>query len=81
MAYALAGETKTSLDVFEFKIGMFPDDLFRTHTIGKQLAYAWVPSELSTQGTNLSIRYFDKDYPATVGQDPQFDPQMTRLRS
>src|SRR5712675_210988 len=37
MADALAGETKTSLDVFEFKIGMFPDDLVRTHAVGKQL--------------------------------------------
>ena len=51
------------------------------HTIGKQLAYAWVPAALSEQGTNLSIRYFDNDYPATVGQDPQYDPQMTRLKS
>ncbi len=51
------------------------------HTIGRQLAYAWVPAELSVLGTGLSIRYFDKDYPATVGQDPQYDPQMTRLRS
>lgn len=51
------------------------------HTIGKQLAYAWVPSELSATGTKLNIRYFDKDYPATVGQDPQFDPEMKRLRS
>ena len=51
------------------------------HTVGKQLAYAWVPSELSVQGTNLSIRYFVCDYPATVGEDPQFDPQMKRLRS
>lgn len=51
------------------------------HTIGKQLAYAWVPAALSTMGTGLTIRYFDRDYPATVGQDPQFDPQMTRLKS
>jgi glycine cleavage system aminomethyltransferase T len=51
------------------------------HTIGKQLAYAWVPAELSTVGTSLSIRYFDRDYPAIVGQDPQYDPQMIRLRS
>jgi glycine cleavage system aminomethyltransferase T len=51
------------------------------HTIGKQLAYAWVPATLSAQGTNLSIRYFNHDYPATVGQDPQYDPQMTRLKS
>jgi glycine cleavage system aminomethyltransferase T len=51
------------------------------HSIGQQLAYAWVPQALSNQGTALTIRYFDKDYPATVGQDPQFDPQMTRLKS
>ncbi|MBS1932419.1 MAG: FAD-dependent oxidoreductase [Bacteroidetes bacterium] len=51
------------------------------HTIGKQLAYAWLPIELSTLGTALSIRYFNSDYPATVGNDPQFDPQMTRLKS
>ena len=51
------------------------------HTIGKQLAYAWVPTELSAIGTGLSIRYFDHDYPAIVGQDPQFDPEMKRLKS
>jgi glycine cleavage system aminomethyltransferase T len=51
------------------------------HTIGKQLAYAWVPATLSGPGTELSIRYFNCDYPCTVGQDPQYDPQMTRLRS
>lgn len=51
------------------------------HTIGKQLAYAWVPEELSKTGTMPSIRYFNNDYPATVGSDPQFDPQMTRLKS
>jgi len=37
MAEPLAGETKTSLDVFGFEIGMFPDDLVRTHAVGKQL--------------------------------------------
>ena len=52
------------------------------HTIGKPMAYAWVPSALSKEGTALlTIRYFDNDYPAIVGQDPQYDPQMTRLRS
>jgi len=51
------------------------------HTIGKQLAYAWVPAELSAQGISLTIRYFNHDYPAIVGTDPQYDPQMTRLKS
>lgn len=51
------------------------------HTIGKPLAYAWVPAALSAPGTALTIRYFNNGYPAAVGQDPQFDPQMTRLKS
>jgi dimethylglycine oxidase len=51
------------------------------HTIGKQLAYGWVPAALSTHGTSLFIKYFDEDYPATVGVDPQYDPQMKRLKS
>ena len=33
------------------------------HTIGKQLAYAWVPAALSKEGTSLSIRYFDQRLP------------------
>lgn len=37
MADALAGEPKTSLDVFEFEVGMLTYNLFRTHAIGKQL--------------------------------------------
>jgi len=51
------------------------------HTIGKQIAYAWVPAEIAIQNTEFGIKYFDSIYPARVGQDPQFDPQMTRLRS
>jgi dimethylglycine oxidase len=51
------------------------------HTIGKQLAYAWVLAALSTLDTSLNIRYFNCDYSATVVQDPQYDPQMIRLKS
>ena len=65
----------------EGKVVGYVTSAYFGHTINKQLAYAWVPAALSAQGTGLSIRYFDKDYPATVGADPQFDPQMTRLKS
>jgi glycine cleavage system aminomethyltransferase T/glycine/D-amino acid oxidase-like deaminating enzyme len=65
----------------EGKVAGYVTSAYFGHTIGKPLAYAWVHAALSKEGTNLSIRYFDKDYPATVGHDPQFDPQMTRLRS
>lgn len=50
------------------------------HTIGKPLAYAWVPIELSQLGTKVTIKYFDEEFAATVGEDPQFDPKMERLR-
>ncbi len=65
----------------EGKVVGYVTSAYFGHTIGKQLAYAWVSAALSAQGTALSIRYFDRDYPATVGLDPQYDPQMKRLRS
>ena len=51
------------------------------HSIGKQIAYAWLPIEHTTLGTQVSVKYFDSMYPAVVSDDPQFDPSMSRLRS
>lgn len=51
------------------------------YTIGTGIAYAWLPAALAEPGTELSIRYFDRDLPAVVAAEPLFDPQMTRLRS
>ena len=51
------------------------------HTLGKQIAYAWVPTDLSALGTLLEVGYFDQLYPAVVSHDPQFDANMSRLRS
>jgi glycine cleavage system aminomethyltransferase T/glycine/D-amino acid oxidase-like deaminating enzyme len=51
------------------------------YTIGKGIAYAWLPSELSTPGTALTIGYFDRRLPAVVAAEPLFDPAMTRLRA
>ena len=51
------------------------------HSIGKQLAYAWLPIEASTLGTAVEIQYFDQMYSGVVSDDPQFDPAMKRLKS
>lgn len=51
------------------------------HRIGKPLAYAWLPIEVSTLGTTVEVAYFDQRYSATVSDDVQFDAGMTRLRS
>ncbi|MET9514502.1 FAD-dependent oxidoreductase [Streptomyces sp. NPDC002994] len=50
------------------------------YTIGKGIAYAWLPAELSTPGRSLHIGYFDQRVPAQVAAEPLFDPSMSRLR-
>jgi len=50
------------------------------YTIGKGIAYAWLPAELATPGTALSIGYFDQRVEAVVAEEPLFDPTMSRLR-
>ncbi|GGO14944.1 sarcosine dehydrogenase [Microbispora rosea subsp. aerata] len=51
------------------------------YTIGKGIAYAWLPAELATPGRALEIGYFDRRVAAVVAEEPLFDPAMERLRS
>ncbi|MGW1273450.1 GcvT family protein [Streptomyces sp. NPDC002491] len=50
------------------------------YTIGKGIAYAWLPTELTAPGTELHIGYFDQRVEAVVTEEPLFDPTMSRLR-
>ncbi|GGS10513.1 sarcosine dehydrogenase [Streptomyces humidus] len=50
------------------------------YTIGKGIAYAWLPAELTSPGTVLHIGYFDQRVEAVVTEEPLFDPTMSRLR-
>ncbi|MFF7645039.1 FAD-dependent oxidoreductase [Streptomyces canus] len=50
------------------------------HTIGKGIAYAWLPAELTAPGTTVHIGYFDQRVEAVVAEEPLFDPAMSRLR-
>ncbi|MDX6329003.1 MAG: dimethylglycine oxidase [Streptomycetaceae bacterium] len=50
------------------------------YTIGKGIAYAWLPSELAVPGRSVDIGYFDRRVRAVVADEPLFDPSMTRLR-
>jgi dimethylglycine oxidase len=50
------------------------------HTIGKGIAYAWLPAELAEAGRALHIGYFDRRVEAVVAEEPLFDPAMSRLR-
>lgn len=51
------------------------------YTIGKGIAYAWLPAQLSEVGTEVEIGYFDQRVRAVVTAEPLFDPAMERLRS
>ncbi|WP_078655884.1 GcvT family protein [Streptomyces fulvoviolaceus] len=49
------------------------------YTLGRCIAYAWLPAELTT-GAGVHIEYFGEKIPATVAEEPLFDPKMTRIR-
>jgi glycine cleavage system aminomethyltransferase T len=51
------------------------------YTLGQSIAYAWVPPEHAEVGSRLEIQYFDERYPATVTEEPLFDPAMKRMRA
>jgi glycine cleavage system aminomethyltransferase T/glycine/D-amino acid oxidase-like deaminating enzyme len=51
------------------------------YTVGKAIAYAWLPAQAARPGQPVTIRYFGEGVPATVAQEPLFDPEMRRLRS
>ena len=49
------------------------------YSIGSAIAYAWLPATVARHGRSVTIRYFDEDVPATVAEEPLFDPAMRRL--
>lgn len=51
------------------------------YSVGKYIAYAYVPAALGAPGTDVTVEYFDEPYPATVAAEPLFDPKMTRMRA
>ncbi|MGW3850687.1 GcvT family protein [Streptomyces fagopyri] len=48
------------------------------YTLGRCVAYAWLPA--LPAGTGVHIEYFGERVPATVADEPLFDPKMTRIR-
>ncbi|GHA04122.1 MULTISPECIES: GcvT family protein [Streptomyces] len=49
------------------------------YTLGRCVAYAWLPAGLAA-GTGVHIEYFGEKVPATVADEPLFDPEMSRIR-
>lgn len=50
------------------------------YTLGRGIAYAWLPAELAEPGTALEALYFGERLAATVVAEPAFDPEGTHIR-
>ncbi|HEX2235309.1 MAG TPA: FAD-dependent oxidoreductase [Actinomycetota bacterium] len=51
------------------------------HSVGRCVAYAYLPAPLARPGTGVEIEYFGRNLRATVAREPLWDPDMTRLRA
>ena len=50
------------------------------YSVGKSIAYAWLPPEFSEEGKRVEIQYFGERHGATVAEEPLLDPAMKRMR-
>ncbi|MBT8198898.1 MAG: FAD-dependent oxidoreductase [Acidimicrobiia bacterium] len=50
------------------------------YSIGRYIAYTYLPIELTEPGTALSVEYIGERYPAEVVTEPLWDPKMERMR-
>ncbi|MEM8856701.1 MAG: FAD-dependent oxidoreductase [Chloroflexota bacterium] len=51
------------------------------YSIGKYIAFGYLPIEYTKPGTQLEIEYLTERYPAQVEADCLFDPQNERMRA
>jgi dimethylglycine oxidase len=51
------------------------------YSVGRCIVYGYLPVELAVPGTPVELEYFDERMPATVAEDPQWDPKGERLRA
>ncbi|MFI8848717.1 FAD-dependent oxidoreductase [Streptomyces sp. NPDC053499] len=50
------------------------------YSVGRCVAYAWVPAAAAVPGTPVAVEYFGEKVAATVAAEPLFDPEMARIR-
>jgi glycine cleavage system aminomethyltransferase T len=51
------------------------------YSVGKHIAYGYLPAEHAQKGTQVEIEYLGKRFTAEVADDPLFDPQMKNLKA
>ena len=51
------------------------------YSIGRGVAYGYLPIEHAEVGTKVQIEYFGELLDATVSREPLYDPEMVKLKS
>jgi len=51
------------------------------YSVGKHIAYAYLPREYAQKGQSLTVEYLGSQLPAVVVEDPLYDPEMKKLKS
>jgi 4-methylaminobutanoate oxidase (formaldehyde-forming) len=51
------------------------------YTVGRSIAYAYLPTELAVAGTQCHVEVFGERVAATVANEPLWDPKGERIRS
>jgi glycine cleavage system aminomethyltransferase T len=50
------------------------------YSVGKSIAYAYLPTEQAETGTELSVEVFGNEIPAEVVDMPLWDPKHERVK-
>jgi len=51
------------------------------YTVGKSIAYGYLPADQAVPGTRAAIRIFDREVAGSVSSEPIFDPAGERIRA
>lgn len=51
------------------------------YTVRQSLAYGYLPLDHASPGAKVQIYYFGHHYPATVGAEPLYDPENSKLKA
>jgi len=51
------------------------------YSVGRQIAYGYLPVNYAEPGTGVDIEYLGTRYPAVVSEEPLIDPDMKKLKS
>ena len=51
------------------------------YSIGRGIAYGYLPAEVAVEGTPVQVEYFDEPIAAHVSAEPLWDPKGERLKA